>query len=129
MFIFQPAEEGPSLYPASNEKSWGAKAMIKAGILKDPRPDAIFGLHVVSSLPSGQIGYRPGAALASADELRIKVIGQPGHAGIPWRAIDPVTTAAQIVIRYFQRMLRHSGGLLRDSRASPNAISMSPGSD
>jgi len=32
-------------------------------------------------------------------------------------------------IRYFQRLLRHSGGLLRDSRASPEAISMSPGSD
>jgi amidohydrolase len=97
-FIFQPAEEGPSLYPASNDKSWGAKAMIKDGVLKNPKPDVIFGLHVVASLPSGQIGYRPGPALASADELRIKVIGRPGHAGIPWRAVDPVTTAAQIVL-------------------------------
>jgi amidohydrolase len=97
-FIFQPAEEGPSLYPAFSGKSWGAKAMIKDGVLENPKPDAIFGLHVVSNLPSGRIGYRSGAAMASADELRIKVIGRQGHAGVPWRTIDPVTTAAQIVL-------------------------------
>jgi amidohydrolase len=97
-FIFQPAEEGPSLYAAFSGKSWGAKAMIKEGVLENPKPDAIFGLHVVSNLPSGRIGYRSGAAMASADELRIKVIGRQGHAGVPWRTVDPVTTAAQIVV-------------------------------
>ncbi|HKA46898.1 MAG TPA: amidohydrolase [Methyloceanibacter sp.] len=97
-FIFQPAEEGPSLYPPFAGKIWGARAMIKDGALQDPKPDAIFGLHVSASLPSGRIGYRPGAAMASADNLRIKVIGRQGHAGYPWRTIDPVTTAAQIVL-------------------------------
>src|SRR5712691_10572279 len=97
-FMFQPAEEGPSLYPAFTGKIWGARAMIKEGVLQDPRPDAVFGLHVNSGLPSGRIGYRAGAAMASADELRIKVTGRQGHAGYPWRAIDPVTTAAQIVL-------------------------------
>ena len=97
-FIFQPAEEGPSLYPPFAGKIWGARAMIKEGALQDPKPDAIFGLHVSASLPSGRIGYRPGAAMASADDLRIKVIGRQGHAGYPWRTIDPVTTAAQIVL-------------------------------
>jgi amidohydrolase len=97
-FIFQPAEEGPSLYRPFAGKIWGARAMIKEGALQDPKPDAIFGLHVSASLPSGRIGYRPGAAMASADDLRIKVIGRQGHAGYPWRTIDPVTTAAQIVL-------------------------------
>jgi len=97
-FIFQPAEEGPSLYAAFTGKIWGARAMIKEGALQDPKPDAIFGLHVSSSLPSGRIGYRAGPAMASADELRIKVTGRQGHAGYPWRAVDPVTTAAQIVL-------------------------------
>jgi amidohydrolase len=97
-FIFQPAEEGPSLYPAFTGKSWGAKAMVKEGVLQDPKPDVVFGLHVNSGLPSGRIGYRAGAAMASADELRIKVTGRQGHAGYPWRAVDPVTTAAQIVL-------------------------------
>ncbi|MCP4617122.1 MAG: amidohydrolase [Bradyrhizobium sp.] len=97
-FLFQPAEEGPSLYAAFTGKSWGAKQMIKEGVLQDPKPDAVFGLHVTSGLPSGRIGYRAGAAMASADELRIKVTGRQGHAGYPWRTVDPVTTAAQIVL-------------------------------
>jgi amidohydrolase len=97
-FMFQPAEEGPSLYAAFTGKIWGARAMIKDGALADPKPDAVFGLHVNSGLPSGRIGYRAGAAMASADELRIKVTGRQGHAGYPWRAVDPVTTAAQIVL-------------------------------
>ena len=48
-------------------------------------------------LPAGQIAYRGGPARASADGLRIKVTGRQGHGGFPWRAIDPITTAAQIV--------------------------------
>jgi amidohydrolase len=55
-FIFQPAEEGPSLYAALTGKVWGAKAMIQEGVLQDPRPDAVFGLHVTSGLPSGRLG-------------------------------------------------------------------------
>ncbi len=97
-FIFQPAEEGPSLYAAFTGKTWGAKAMVKEGVLQDPKADFVFGLHVNSGLPSGRIGYRAGAAMASADELRIKVTGRQGHGGYPWRAIDPVTTSAQIVL-------------------------------
>jgi amidohydrolase len=97
-WLFQPAEEGPSLYAAFTGKSWGVKQMIKEGALQDPKPDAVFGLHVTSGLPSGRIGYRAGAAMASADELRIKVTGRQGHAGYPWRTVDPVTTAAQIVL-------------------------------
>jgi amidohydrolase len=97
-FIFQPAEEGPSLYAAFTGKSWGAKQMIKEGALQDPKPDAVFGLHVVSGIASGRIGYRAGPMMASADELRIKVTGRQGHAGYPWRAVDPVTTAAQVVL-------------------------------
>jgi amidohydrolase len=97
-FIFQPAEEGPSLYSPFTDKIWGARAMIKEGALQDPKPDAVFGLHVSARLPSGRVGYRAGVAMASADDLRIKVIGAEGHAGSPWSTIDPVTTAAQIVL-------------------------------
>src|SRR5262245_47554843 len=97
-FIFQPAEEGPSLYAAFTGKVWGAKAMVREGVLQGPKPDAIFGLHVNSGLPSGRLAYRAGAAMASADELRIKVTGRQGHGGYPWRTIDPITTSAQIVV-------------------------------
>jgi amidohydrolase len=97
-FMFQPAEEGPSVYAAFTGKVWGARAMIKDGALQDPKPDVAFGLHVTSGMPSGRIAYRAGAAMASADGLRIKVTGRQGHAGYPWRAVDPVTTSAQIVL-------------------------------
>src|SRR5215204_4929405 len=39
-FIFQPAEEGP---PEGEEG--GAALMIKEGVLENPKPQAIFGLH------------------------------------------------------------------------------------
>ena len=119
-FIFQPAEEGPSLYAAFTGKSWGAKQMIKEGVLMDPRPDAVFGLHMTSGLPVGRIGYRPGPAAASADELRIKVTGRQGHAGYPWRAVDPVTTAAQIVLGAQTIVSRRT-----DLMKSPTVVSIS----
>jgi amidohydrolase len=119
-FLFQPAEEGPSLYAAFTGKSWGAKQMIKEGALQDPKPDAIFGLHVTSGLPSGRIGYRAGAAMASSDELRIKVTGRQGHAGYPWRTVDPITTAAQIVLGVQTIVSRRT-----DLMKSPTVVSIS----
>jgi amidohydrolase len=119
-FIFQPAEEGPSLYAALTGKTWGARQMIKEGALADPKPDAVFGLHVSSGAPSGRIGYRAGPANASADELRIKVTGRGGHAGYPWRAVDPVTTAAQVVLGLQTVVSRRT-----DLMKSPTVVSVS----
>jgi amidohydrolase len=92
-FIFQPAEEGP---PAGEEG--GAALMIKQGVLENPRPEAIFGLHVTSGLEVGKISYRPGAAMASADVLRIVVRGRGTHGARPWAGVDPIVVASQIVL-------------------------------
>jgi amidohydrolase len=92
-FIFQPAEEGP---PAGEEG--GAALMIKQGVLENPKPEAIFGLHVISGLEVGKITYRPGPLMASADVLRIGVRGRQTHGAMPWRGIDPIVAAAQIVL-------------------------------
>src|SRR3954470_24240657 len=119
-FLFQPAEEGPSLRAAFSGGSWGAKQMLKEGVFQDPKPDAVFGLHVTSGLPSGRIGYRAGAAMASADELRIKVTGRQGHAGYPWRTVDPVTTAAQIVLGAQTNVSRRT-----DLMNAPTVVSIS----
>ena len=59
-FIFQPAEEGP---PPGEEG--GAALMIKQGVLENPKPDVIFGLHVFAGVETGTIAYRPGPAMAS----------------------------------------------------------------
>ena len=92
-FIFQPAEEMP---PEGEEG--GAKMMIAEGALENPVPQAIFGLHVVSFLPLGVIGYRPGPTMASADQLHITVHGKQAHGAAPWMGVDPIVTAAQVVL-------------------------------
>ena len=92
-FIFQPAEEGP---PAGEEG--GAKMMVKEGVLENPRPEAIFGLHVgVIPAPVGTISYRPRGAMAAADNLRIIVRGRQTHGAVPWSGVDPIVISAQIV--------------------------------
>ncbi|NND83941.1 MAG: amidohydrolase [Acidimicrobiia bacterium] len=86
-FIFQPAEEGPG----------GAAPMLADGAFENPRPDAVFGLHVFPS-PAGTISYRSGGMLASSDGLRIVVRGVQTHGAMPWAGVDPITTASQIVV-------------------------------
>ena len=92
-FIFQPAEEG-----APRGEEGGAALMVKEGVLENPKPNAIFGLHVVAMRPTGTIGYRAGPMMAAADILRIKVKGRQTHGSQPWSGVDPIVTAAQIVM-------------------------------
>jgi len=91
-FIFQPAEEGA---PAGEQG--GAELMITEGALENPKPDAIFGLHVFP-YPAGDIRYRAGPVMASADAFHIVVRGRQTHGAIPWAGIDPVVIASQIVL-------------------------------
>ena len=92
-FIFQPAEELPP-----EGEDGGAQLMIAQGALDNPRPAAIFGLHITSRLPLGVIGYRPGPTMASADNLKITVHGRQTHGAMPWAGVDPIVTAAQGVL-------------------------------
>lgn len=92
-FIFQPAEEGP---PEGEEG--GAALMVKEGVLENPRPDVIFGLHITSWIESGKIEYRSGPLMASADRLKISVRGRQTHGALPWGGIDPIVVASQIVL-------------------------------
>ena len=88
-FIFQPAEEGPG----------GAEPMVKAGVLKNPNVDAVFGLHVFP-FPAGQIVYRSGPLMASADEFTITITGRQTHGAVPWGGVDPIVIGAQIVTAF-----------------------------
>ncbi len=91
-FIFQPAEEGP---PAGEDG--GASLMIAEGALEQPRPQAIFGLHVFP-YNSGEIHYRAGPIMASSDGLTITVRGAQTHGAAPWDGVDPIVVASQIVL-------------------------------
>jgi amidohydrolase len=98
VFYFQPAEEGPSDFIPDGKNTWGAKMMVQEGVMKSPKPDAVFGLHVWAGVPAGQIAHRPGATLASSDDLRIKILGKQTHAGRPWDGIDPITVGAPTIV-------------------------------
>jgi amidohydrolase len=85
-FIFQPAEEGPG----------GAEPMVKAGVLENPKVDAVFGLHVFP-YTAGTIVYRSGPLMASADEFTIEITGRQTHGAVPWGGVDPIVIGAQLV--------------------------------
>ena len=92
VFLFQPAEEGPP-----NGEEGGAELMIKQGALTNPVPDAVFGLHVWPNA-SGTVDTRPGVLMASAAGLKIVVHGKQTHGAQPWRGVDPIVIAAQVVL-------------------------------
>ncbi len=91
-FIFQPAEED---LPPGEEG--GASLMIKEGVFENPTVEAIFGLHIQSLLPSGQLAYRGQGLMAAVDGLNIKVKGTGAHGATPWDSVDPIVVASQIV--------------------------------
>ncbi len=92
MLIFQPAEEG-----APPGEEGGAPLMVKDGIFTTFKPDAVLGMHVVSALNVGTVGVRAGGAMASSDTFRIVVHGRQSHGATPWKGIDPIVTASEIV--------------------------------
>lgn len=87
--IFQPSEEKiPS----------GAQAMIKAGVLEQPKVEAIYGLHVHTELEAGQVGFCAGRFMASSDEIYLTIKGRGGHAAQPANFISPLIIAAEILL-------------------------------
>ncbi|MET0286835.1 MAG: amidohydrolase [Polyangiales bacterium] len=98
VFYFQPAEEGPSDFTPDGKNVWGAKMMIQEGAMDDPRPAAVFALHLWAGEPAGRITYRSGPTMASSDDLRIRIVGKQTHAGRPWAGIDPIVVSAQVVL-------------------------------
>jgi amidohydrolase len=92
LFIFQPAEEG-----APEGETGGASRMLAEGLFDIAKPEAVFGLHVIASLPTGVIGYRSGPMMAGSDRFTIVVKGRQTHGSRPWGGIDPIVVASQIV--------------------------------
>ncbi|GAO44806.1 M20 metallopeptidase family protein [Flavihumibacter petaseus] len=96
--IFQPGEE---------KNPGGASLLIKEGVLENPAPASIFGLHVHPQLPTGQVSFRGGKVMASADELYITVRGKGGHAAAPHLTTDTLLVASQIVVALQQVISRN----------------------
>jgi len=86
--VFQPAEEIGS----------GAPAMIADGVLENPRPDYVLGMHVWNEKPVGWVGLTAGPVMAGCDELFIKIEGKGGHGGVPNSVKDPIVAAANVIM-------------------------------
>jgi carboxypeptidase Ss1 len=89
-FLFQPAEE--------HGGRGGALPMIEEGVMKDPKVDFVFGLHIDSNRRSGEFGVREGAIMAAPDTFKVKIIGRGGHGSAPHETIDPIYVAAQLIL-------------------------------
>lgn len=85
--LFQPAEETVG----------GAKLLIAAGVLEEPRVTAIFGLHVDPGLPVGTVGVRYGQRNASSDNLAIILHGRSSHGAYPAGGVDAIVAAAHVI--------------------------------
>ncbi|MDP4286132.1 MAG: M20 family metallopeptidase [Bacteroidota bacterium] len=95
--IFQPGEE---------KNPGGASLLIKEGVLENPKPDAIFALHVHPNLEVGKLSFRCGMVMASADEIYITVKGKGGHAAAPHLTSDTILAASQLVVNLQQLVSR-----------------------
>ncbi|MGA0607396.1 amidohydrolase [Phenylobacterium sp. VNQ135] len=94
--MFQPAEEGP---PPGEDG--GASLMVREGAMQNPKPGAVFGLHVAPG-PAGALFWRPGPMMAADDAFEIKLQGRQTHGANPWSGIDIVSMAAEIVQAFNQ---------------------------
>ncbi|HLX92215.1 MAG TPA: M20 family metallopeptidase [Puia sp.] len=108
--IFQPGEE---------RNPGGASLLIKEGVLENPKPDGIFGLHVHTGLPVGKLSFRSGVVMASADEIFITVKGKGGHAAAPHTTTDTILVASHLVVALQQIISRNRNPF------SPSVLSIS----
>ena len=107
--IFQPGEE---------KNPGGASLLIKEGVLRDPTPQAIFGLHVHPGLEVGKLSFRGGMVMASADEIYITIKGKGGHAAAPHLTVDTILVASHLIVSLQQIISRNRNPL------SPSVLSI-----
>lgn len=97
--IFQPGEE---------KNPGGASLMIKDGVLENPKPQAIFGMHVHPGLAIGKLSFRGGMVMASADEIYVTIKAKGGHAASPHLTADTILIGSQLVMALQQIVSRNN---------------------
>lgn len=86
-FVFQPAEEVAN----------GALAMIADGVLQEPAPDVLFGLHLWSLTPLGEAIVKVGPLWAASDRFTLEIIGRGSHGAMPHQGVDAIAVAAYAI--------------------------------
>ncbi len=107
--IFQPGEE---------RNPGGASYMIKDGALENPKPQGIVGLHVHPGLNVGQLSFRKGRVMASADEIFMTIRSKGGHAAAPHLTADTVLIASHLIVSLQQIISRNN------NPTSPSVLSI-----
>jgi len=107
--IFQPGEE---------RNPGGASILIKEGVLENPAPECIFGMHVNPQLEIGKFSFRGGQVMASADEIYITITAQGGHAAAPHLTPDTILIASYLITALQQVISRNNNPL------SPSVLSI-----
>ena len=107
--IFQPGEE---------KNPGGASLMIKEGVLENPKPSGIFGMHVHPGLTLGKFSFRKGRAMASADEIYITIKSKGGHAAAPHLTADTILIASHLIVSLQQIISRNNNPI------SPSVLSI-----
>jgi len=97
--IFQPGEE---------KNPGGASILIKEGVLENPVPKNIFGMHVHTTLEKGKLSFRSGMVMASADEIYITIKGNGGHAASPHLTADTILIASNLIVSLQQLISRNN---------------------
>ncbi|HEV7622414.1 MAG TPA: M20 family metallopeptidase, partial [Flavisolibacter sp.] len=100
--IFQPGEE---------KNPGGASLLIKEGVLENPKPQAIFALHVNPQLEIGKLSFRGGKVMASADEIYITIKSKGGHAAAPQSTADTILIASYLIVSLQQVISRNNNPL------------------
>ena len=88
LLMFQPGEETVT----------GAKKMVDAGALSNPRPDYAIAMHV-SGMPfkTGSVSLIKGEFAASVDNFRVEIQGKGGHGSSPHESTNPIYVAMKII--------------------------------
>ena len=97
--IFQPGEE---------KNPGGASILIKEGVLENPAPQTIFGMHVHPSLATGRLSFRGGMVMASADEIYITIKAKGGHAAQPHLTADIILIGSNLIVALQQIISRNN---------------------
>ena len=84
--VFQPDEEGFT----------GAKKVIEAGVLENPKVDAAMACHVNSGTPSNMVVCGLGTSIGGCFRFRIVVKGTGCHGAMPETGVDPINIAHHI---------------------------------
>src|SRR5262249_19211062 len=89
MLIGQPAEE----------LGKGARMMLDAGLFsRFPRPDACIALHDAHDPAAGKVAFTPGWNNANVASVDIRIFGKGGHGASPHATVDPIVTAAHVIL-------------------------------